>query len=329
MNVLWLQSGGCGGCSMSLLCAESPDLLLTLEGAGIRLLWHPSLSEESGKEFLDILNACLEGKILLDVLCMEGAMLRGPKGSGRFHVLAGTGIAMVEWVKRLAGVANHVLAIGTCAAYGGVSSAGENHVEACGLQYEGFDKGGLLGERYVSKSGLPVVNVAGCPTHPNWVTETLTALALKQFSAEDMDPLGRPRTYADRLVHHGCTRNEYYEYKASAEKPSDSGCLMENLGCMGTLAHADCNTRLWNGEGSCTRGGYACIGCTDPGFEEPGHAFLQTPKIAGIPVGLPSDMPKAWFMVLSSLSKSATPRRLKENAVSDHVVTPPALRKTK
>ena len=155
------------------------------------------------------------------------------------------------------------------------------------------------------------------------------ALALGDFTVQDMDTLGRLRMYADHLVHHGCTRNEYYEYKASADKPSDLGCLMENLGCMGTLAHADCNARLWNGEGSCTRGGYACINCTEPEFEEPGHRFMQTPKIAGIPVGLPSDMPKAWFMVLSSLSKSATPRRLKENAVSDHPVVPPAARKTK
>jgi hypothetical protein len=74
-------------------------------------------------------------------------------------------------------------------------------------------------------------------------------------------------------VHHGCPRNEYYEFKASAHKPSDLGCLMENLGCKGTQAHADCNTRLWNGSGSCLRGGFACIACTEPGFEEPGHPF--------------------------------------------------------
>ncbi len=329
MNMLWLQSGGCGGCSMSLFCAESPDLFRSLEGANIRLLWHPSLSEESGVDARRILECCASGELELDALCIEGAMLRGPNGSGRFHVLAGTGIPMTEWVRKLASVARHTLAIGSCAAYGGVSAAGGNVTEACGLQYEGSVFGGLLGEAYRARSGLPVINVAGCPTHPNWVIETLMAMALGDFTAGDIDALGRPRRYADHLVHHGCTRNEYYEYKASAEKPSDQGCLMENLGCMGTLAHADCNTRLWNGEGSCTRGGYACINCTEPEFEEPGHSFLQTPKIAGIPVGLPSDMPKAWFMVLSSLSKSATPKRLIENAVSDHLVFPPAIRKTK
>ncbi|OYW40214.1 MAG: HupU protein, partial [Azorhizobium sp. 12-66-6] len=189
--------------------------------------------------------------------------------------------------------------------------------------------GGALGAQFRSRSGLPVINVAGCPTHPNWVTETLMLLAAGLLGAQDLDAYRRPRFYADHLVHHGCPRNEYYEFKASAEKLSDLGCMMEHLGCLGTQAHADCNTRSWNGEGSCTRGGYACINCTAPEFEEPGHAFLDTPKVAGIPVGLPTDMPKAWFIALSSLAKAATPERLRRNAVSDHLVVPPTVRDIK
>jgi ferredoxin hydrogenase small subunit len=190
--------------------------------------------------------------------------------------------------------------------------------------------GGVLGAQWRDPSGLPVVNVAGCPTHPGWVLETLAALAAGMpMPADALDILGRPRAYADQLVHHACSRNEYYEYKASADKPSDLGCLMEHLGCKGTQAHADCNIRLWNGEGSCTRGGYACISCTEPGFEEPGHAFHQTPKVAGIPIGLPTDMHKAWFVALASLSKSATPKRVKVNSTSDHLVVAPLIKKTR
>ena len=118
-----------------------------------------------------------------------------------------------------------------------------------------------------------MINVAGCPPHPDWIIDTLAALAHGASMPQKLDDLERPRFYADQLVHHGCPRNEYYEFKASAEKPSDQGCLMENLGCKGTQAHADCNPRPWNGEGSCLRGGFACIGCTDPGFEDPGHPF--------------------------------------------------------
>jgi ferredoxin hydrogenase small subunit len=55
----------------------------------------------------------------------------------------------------------------------------------------------------------------------------------------------------------------------------------------------------------------------------------MTPKIAGIPIGLPTDMPKAWFVALASLSKSATPKRVRENAVADHLVRVPAIRKTR
>ena len=329
MNVLWLQSGGCGGCSMSLLNADVADFPAWWGQAGLNLLWHPSLSLASGSDSLAVLDDCLAGRTPLDVLCIEGSLLRGPNGTGRFHLLAGTGTPMTHWVERLSRVARHVVAVGTCAAFGGVTASGPNVTEACGLQYEDERRGGLLGADFLARGGLPVINVAGCPTHPGWVTDTLMALGAGLLTAQDLDALQRPRAYADQLVHHGCTRNEFYEFKASAVKPSDLGCMMEHMGCKGTQAHADCNTRLWNGEGSCTRGGYACISCTEPGFQDPGHGFHATPKLAGIPIGLPTDMPKAWFVALASLSKSATPRRVKENATADHIVVPPVARNTR
>jgi len=326
MNVLWLQSGGCGGCTMSMLCAEAPGLFATLEGAGIRLLWHPTLSEETGAEVSAMLAGIVDGHLPLDVLCVEGSILRGPNGTGGFHVMAGTGRPMMAWVQAIAARARHVVAVGSCAAFGGITAAGMNPADACGLQYDGWQRGGLLGVDFRAAGGMPVINVAGCPTHPNWVTECLMLLAGGAIGAEDLDLYQRPRFYADHLVHHGCPRNEYYEYKASARKPSELGCLMEHMGCLGTQAHADCNTRLWNGEGSCTRGGYACINCTAPEFEESGHAFMETPKVAGIPIGLPTDMPKAWFVALSSLAKAATPDRVRRNAAADHIVVPPTVR---
>ena len=328
-RLLWLQSGGCGGCSMSLLNADSTDFAGLLKDAGIELVWHPSLSLSNGAELLSKLEDIAEGREAIDALAVEGALLRGPNGSGRFHLLAGSGQPMTQWVRRLAAKARYVVAVGSCAAWGGISATGANLTEACGLQYEDDQPGGLLGPGFRSAAGLPVINIAGCPTHPGWVVESFMALAAGSLHEDDLDTLRRPRFYADQLVHHGCTRNEYYEFKASAAKPSDLGCLMENMGCKGTQAHADCNTRLWNGEGSCTRGGYACISCTEPGFQDPGHPYDQTPKLAGIPIGLPTDMPKAWFVALSSLAKSATPRRVKNNAVADHVVVAPVARKTR
>lgn len=326
MNILWLQAAGCGGCTMSLLCAESPGILDLLEGAGIRFLWHPALSLATGGEVTALLERVVSGAVPLDVLCIEGAIARGPRNTGRYQMLSGTGRSMLDWVRSLAPLARHVVAVGSCAAFGGVTTAGGNPSDAVGLHYDGAHPGGLLPPEFRSRSGLPVVNVAGCPTHPGWVSETLLLLQSGTLDAGGLDALARPRFYADHLVHHGCPKNEYYEYKASAERLSELGCMMEHLGCIGTQAVGDCNIRPWNGDGSCTRGGYPCIACTAPEFEEPRHPFTETPKIGGIPVGLPSDMPKAWFMALASLSKAATPNRLRRNATSDRIAVPPTLR---
>lgn len=314
---------------MSLLCAESPNVLETLEDAGISFLWHPALSQETGAEVRDLLTQVETGAIVLDVLCVEGSIVRGPLGTGRYHMLAGTGRSMLDWVQSLARKTQFVVAVGTCAAYGGVTSAGENPADAIGLQYDGAHVGGALDAAFRSAGGMPVINVAGCPTHPDWVTETLLLLAAGALDAGQLDDFGRPRFYADHLVHHACPKNEFYEYKASANALSQAGCLMEHLGCVGTQAVGDCNIRTWNGDGSCTRAGYPCINCTAPEFEEPGHAFAETPKFAGIPIGLPSDMPKAWFMALASLSKAATPHRIATNAVADRVQVPPTIKKPK
>ena len=167
MKVLWLQSGGCGGCTQSLLCAEPRPLFDELHDAGIEFLWHPGLSLESGEEALAILEDCAEGRLAFDALCVEGAMLRGPNGSGRFHLLAGSGRPLTEWVERLARRARWVFAIGSCTAYGGFSAnTPGNPLEACGLQYDEQTPGGLLGAAFRTPEGLPVVNIAGCPTHP-------------------------------------------------------------------------------------------------------------------------------------------------------------------
>lgn len=322
-NVLWLQSGGCGGCSLSLLNAEAPNLVTRFKSANINMLWHPSLSEASTDEFTQILKDILADKIRLDALCLEGSVMQGPNGTGRFHMLAGTGKPMMTWLEELAMKAQYTLAIGSCAAFGGITAAGNNPGEACGLQYDGSAMGGLLGANWQSAKQLPVINVAGCPTHPDWVTDVLSQLAMGNLQPQHLDELNRPRAYTDHLVHHGCGRSEYYEYKASAETLGDQGCMMEHKGCLGTQARADCNIRPWNGKGSCLDGGYPCINCTAPAFEEPQLSFTETPKIAGIPVGLPIDMPKAWFVALASLAKAATPTRLKDNATESKIVTPP------
>lgn len=322
-NVLWLQGASCGGCTMAALEHGTNGWPAALELSGINLLWHPSISEASGQEAVAVFNCIVDGRVPLHALMLEGSVLRGPNGSGRFNMLAGTGRSMLDWMVTLAPYADYVIAVGSCAAFGGVPAAGPNPTDASGLQYLASTLGGVLGADFRSRKGLPVINIAGCAPHPAWIMETLASIALGDLAADDLDLYARPKFYADHLAHHGCARNEFYEFKASAESLSERGCLMENLGCKATQAVGDCNQRPWNGGGSCTHGGFACIACTSPGFEETQN-YLETAKLAGIPVGLPLDMPKAWFVALAALSKSATPRRVRANATADRVIVPPA-----
>jgi ferredoxin hydrogenase small subunit len=321
-SMLWLQAGSCGGCTMAAIEHGETGWFGELEAFDVDLAWHPSLSEETGEEALAILERIASGATPLDLLCVEGSILRGPDGSGLFNRFGGSGRTALDWLKRIAPRARYCVAVGSCAAFGGVPAGAPNPTDACGLQYDGAFPGGALGEDFRSRSGLPVINVAGCAPHPGWIMETIVALRMGDFAADDLDAIARPRFYAKTLAHHGCERNEYYEFKASAEKLSDLGCLMEHLGCKATQAVGDCNQRGWSGSGSCTHGGYPCIACTSPGFEAT-RSFLETPMVGGIPVNLPLDMPKAWFVALAALSKSATPKRVSRNARSDRVVQEP------
>lgn len=169
-TIIWLQSAGCGGCTMSMLCAENPGMFGILDDFGLEMLWRPALSEATGEEAAALLGDIARGRRKLDILCFEGSAVRGPNGTGRYHMLAGTGRAMIDWLRELAGLAGHVVAVGACAAFGGVTSAGSNISDACGLQYDGYVEGGALGSAFQSRSGLPVINVAGCPSMPRLIT---------------------------------------------------------------------------------------------------------------------------------------------------------------
>ena len=90
-NLLWLQAGSCGGCTMSVLESGAAGWFAELRTFGINLLWHPSVSEATGEEALDILARVESGETPLDILCIEGSILRGPHGTGKFNRLSGTG----------------------------------------------------------------------------------------------------------------------------------------------------------------------------------------------------------------------------------------------
>lgn len=315
VKLLWLQGSCCGGETVSLLNAEQPDLLTVFDLFGVDLVWHPSFSRVQGDAARDLLRQCESGEKKLDVLVVEGAV---PLSEGDRPIAFGSenpGIA--GQVKNLARAARYVMAAGTCASFGGVMCIGNRGTRATGLQYLRQQRGGLLGADFRSAGGMPVVNVPGCPAHPDWITGTLTELASNSLKPDDLDVYGRPKMFYCKLAHHGCPRNEYYEFKASAVEYSQQGCLFENLGCKGTQCDSDCNERLWLARtGSCTRGGFPCLSCTSPKWPEGFVPFFQTQKIGDVPTTLPLDVPKAWYVGISGLAKLACPKRLSVNAVS-------------
>ncbi len=314
-NLLWIKGLSCGGDTISFLNADNPDIITGFEILEINLLWHPSLSLETGDDILSLLEDIINEKIVLDILIVEGAIPLGPENSGRYFTY--NGLSFKEWVKNLAKVCKYVLAVGTCASFGGIPAAGINPAHATGLQFFKDKKGGFLGKKYVARSGFPVINIPGCPAHPGWIMETLSMIVCNKLTLKDLDEYHRPKEFYGYLSHHGCPRNEYYEFKASALSFGQQGCLFEHLGCKGTVCASDCNIRLWLGRtGSCERGGFPCVACTSPDFPDGLAPFFRTKKIADIPVTLPKDVPKAWYIGISTLAKAATPERLKKNAVS-------------
>lgn len=314
-NLLWLQGSSCGGDTISFINSEQPSALAVFDMLNLNLLWHPFFSIEQGGDTLGIFRDIFSEKTSLDILVLEGAVPNGPDNTGRFFMLHDRPFR--DWLLELCSHAKMILAVGTCAAFGGVVSSQDNINEVSGLQFLNHQKGGLLGEDFVSASGLPVVNVPGCPSHPDWIVETMTAMLKGWLSLSDLDEFHRPSVFFSKLAHHGCPKNEYYEFKASATKYSQQGCLFEFLGCKGTLCESDCNERLWLGRtGSCTRGGFPCIACTSPLFPDRQKPYFSTRKVGDIPVTLPLDVPKAWYVGMSSVSKLACPERLKKNATS-------------
>lgn len=305
-NLLWIQTGACSGDSLSILNAENPDLLQTLENHNVKLLWHPSLSPESASELDEMIRKIENDELELTVLCVEGSIMMGPDGTGMYDSFRGR--AKKDVVASLCEKAKVVVAMGTCASFGGVPAAPPNPTDAVGMQfYREEPDGGLLPPEWRSKAGLPVVNVSGCPAHPNTMIQTLI-WALTGIHME-LDHLNRPAEFFQTSVHQGCTRNEYHEFNVEEDNFGSAGCMFFNLGCQGPNTMATCNSILWNNQSSKTRAGVPCFACTSPSFPKTGNLFA-TEKIGNVPVELPLGVNRANYMSYKGLAKQATPQRL-------------------
>lgn len=304
-TLFWLQTGACGGESLAILSAQSPSIEQLFATHGVELLWHPSLSSASMREHDRLIEAIGAGEQPLDILCVEGSIVTAPRGTGLYDSYRGR--ARMEIVRELAQRAGVVVAMGTCAAFGGVHAAAPNPSDCIGLQFDRDLPSGLLPAEWRSRRGWPVVNLAGCPAHPHTMTQTLAWLAAGM--PLPLDELNRPLAFFNTVVHQGCTRNEYHEYDIEDTEFGGKACLFFNLGCQGPMTQAVCNSDLWNGVNSKTRAGVPCFGCTSPDFPREVDLF-STEKIGDIPVRLPMGVERARYMAYKNLARAAAPARV-------------------
>jgi hydrogenase small subunit len=270
----------------------------------IDVLWHPSLSHGSPVEHERLIEQMVAGEQALDILCVEGSVLRGPGGTGMYDAIGEK--PKKDFLGKLARQARFVIAIGTCASFGGMGAEGET--EATGVQFLKWDKGGFLGKDFVARSGLPVINLPGCPCHCDVIAGVLSALV--SGTRMSLNQYNSPREWYGMLVHQGCTRNEYHEYRVEERDFGETGCLFFHLGCHGPLAYGPCNKALWNRRSSKTRVGVPCFGCTRPDFPQ-AYPFYKTQSIEEIPLQLPDGVDRAHYLAYKGMAAAAAPKRLK------------------
>ena len=278
-KLVWLRGSGCGGCTASLLNGGNPDVLSALEKIRLEPAYHDELMLQQGM-FVDgspagdsthNSNVLLQDLIDAEgyVLVVEGAIPDGPEGSGRY-CMSGA-MSFKELFIEAAPGASCIVAAGTCAAYGGVSRLFST-AEAAGVSFAGTSKGQGAMARYGLEN--TVINVPGCPTHPEWLLLVLAdVLAGRDV---DLDVYGRPKAFFSAAVHDSCPRRGAYDRADRDGRFSDGGCLYA-LGCKGPVAYADCPTRRWNGAASmCTQAGGPCIACVEPSFPGAFMPFFST-----------------------------------------------------
>jgi hydrogenase small subunit len=319
-KILWLRGTGCGGCTASFLNGGNPDVLAALKSIGLDLAYHEGLMAQQGvfidgdEQLSDRFYAWPRLKNAIDaggyVLVIEGAIPNGPDGTGLYCTTSGR--ALKDIVGIAAENADAVVAIGTCACYGGISAAGGSIADARGVAFTGSSRfKGILGELGIKRD---VINVPGCPLHPDWLLLTLADVV----SGADIptDEYRRPIAFfPEDPVHTSCPRRGYYDVGRRDGSFAEGHCLY-NLGCKGMVAYADCPTRRWNGGLTmCTQAGGPCIACTEPGFPDAFSPFFTRIEGRGILSGI--DIDTGAKVVLGAAVLGAGLHAVKRLAIGD------------
>lgn len=255
INAIWLETSGCSGNIISFINSENPGILYNLTQL-INLKFNNTLMSAQGdfafEQFLNTLNTEF-------VLLVDGAI--STKDNGFYNVIAnykGTPITALDAVLKAGERAKYVIAVGTCASYGGISAANPNPA-LCKSVKEVLNR--------------EVIRIPGCPSHPDWVIGTLAHLIISGLPPLDDD--GRPLLFYGVTIHDNCTRRGFFEKNVFAKKLGEEGCMFK-LGCRGPVTKTDCPRRKWNGYVNWPiEANTPCIGCAQPYFPDGMEPFVK------------------------------------------------------
>ena len=256
-SVIWLSFQECTGCTESLTRSASP----TVEGLifdAISLDYHHTLQAAAGDQAEAARHAAMEENEGGYLVLVDGSI---PLANPGYSTIAG--ISNVDMLKETVAGAAAVVAIGSCAAFGGIPGADPNPTGAVSVQDLVTDK--------------PVMNVPGCPPIPMVMTAVL-AHFLTFGTLPNLDKHGRPMAFFGTTIHDRCYRRPFYEQGKFAETFDDEGakagwCLYK-LGCKGPITYNACATTKWNsGTSFPIESGHPCLGCSEPGFWDKGGFY--------------------------------------------------------
>ena len=268
--VLWLEGTSCTGDTISLDNSADPSLRIVLEEI-IDLRFSPLLMWAQNQEALDILFATMENQRDQFILVVEGGIPMGMPEAVIIGERNGKRLNARQLIIAAAEAARVVVAVGNCAAFGGPSKGNPNPTGTKGVW------------EIVQKK--PVINVPGCPSHPDWIVGTLAHTIL--YGLPRLDDYRRPTMFFGQLIHDICPRRFHFYNGDFALSPGMAGCLLK-VGCKGPITHADCSTRKFNDAVNwCINANNPCIGCAAPDFPDGGTSpfFSPYPDI-NIPPGI-------------------------------------------
>jgi len=251
-SVIWLSGQECTGCTESLLRSTHPTLE-TLILDMISLDYSEALCAAAGYQAEEAKHNAMEENKGKYVLVIEGST--PTKDGGIYCKIAGK--TMLEHVREAAENAAAIIAIGSCASWGGVPSAGMNPTGAKPV--------------HEILPGKNIINIPGCPPNPyNFLATVLQYVTFGTLPA--LDDKNRPKFAYGRIIHENCERRPHFDAGRFATEFGDEGhrkgyCLYK-LGCKGPETYANCSTQEFGdvGGGAWPVGvGAPCFGCTEQG----------------------------------------------------------------